>query len=178
MITKIEKIKNLGIFTDYKWDSNLPEFKRFNLIYGWNGSGKTALSQLFASFETGKSEIYPELEYEIQTADGNFTQKNVFNTKIRVFNQEYISENIEILSGKAKPIFILGKENKELADAIKQDKKIRCSPLIVGVFIRFLFIFYSHCDNNKMSEQYKKNEGLNGKITIRHVPIQIAMFME
>jgi len=124
MITKIEKIKNLGIFTDYKWYSNLPEFKRFNLIYGWNGSGKTALSQLFASFETGKSEIYPELEYEIQTADGNFTQKNVFNTKIRVFNQEYISENIEILSGKAKPIFILGKENKELADAIKQDGKI------------------------------------------------------
>ena len=124
MITKIEKIKNLGIFTDYKWDSNLPEFKRFNLIYGWNGSGKTALSQLFASFETGKSEIYPELEYEIQTADGNFTQKSVFNTKIRVFNQDYISENIEILSGKAKPIFILGKENKELADTIKQDGKI------------------------------------------------------
>ncbi len=124
MITKIKKIKNLGIFTDYKWDSNLPEFKRFNLIYGWNGSGKTTLSQLFASFETGKSEIYPELEYEIQTADGNFTQKNLFNKKIRVFNREYISENIEILSGKAKPIFILGKENKELADAIKQDEKI------------------------------------------------------
>lgn len=124
MITKIKKIKNLGIFTDYKWESNLPEFKRFNLIYGWNGSGKTTLSQLFASFETGKSEIYPELEYEIQTADGNFTQKNIFNKKIRVFNREYISENIEILSGKAKPIFILGKENKELADAIKQDEKI------------------------------------------------------
>ncbi|MCD4845990.1 MAG: AAA family ATPase [Methanosarcinales archaeon] len=124
MITKIEKIKNLGIFTDYKWDSNLPEFKRFNLIYGWNGSGKTTLSQLFASFETDKSEIYPELEYKIQTDDGDFTQKNIFDNKIRVFNQDYISENIEILSGKAKPIFILGKENKELADTIKQDEKI------------------------------------------------------
>jgi len=124
MITKIEKIKNLGIFTDYKWDSNLPEFKRFNLIYGWNGSGKTTLSQLFASFETDKSEIYPELEYKIQTDGGDFTQKNIFDKKIRVFNQDYISENIEILSGKAKPIFILGKENKELADTIKQDEKI------------------------------------------------------
>ena len=124
MITKIKTIKNLGIFTDYKWDSNLPEFKRFNLIYGWNGSGKTTLSQLFAFFETNKSELYPELEYEIQTADGNFTQKNIFNKNIRVFNQDYISENIEILSGKAKPIFILGKENKELADTIKQDEKI------------------------------------------------------
>lgn len=124
MISKIEKIKNLGIFTDYKWDSDLPEFKRFNLIYGWNGSGKTTLSQLFASFETDKSEIYPELEYKVQTDEGDFTQKNIFNKKIRVFNQDYISENIEILSGKAKPIFILGKENKELADTIKQDEKI------------------------------------------------------
>ncbi len=102
----------------------MPEFKRFNLIYGWNGSGKTTLSQLFASFETNKSEIYPELEYKIQTDEGDFTQKTIFNKKIRVFNQDYISENIEILSGKAKPIFILGKENKKLADAIKQDEKI------------------------------------------------------
>jgi wobble nucleotide-excising tRNase len=124
MITKIEKIKNLGIFTDYRWNSNLPEFKRFNLIYGWNGSGKTTLSQLFASFETNKSETYPELEYKIQTDGGDFTQKNIFDKKIRVFNQDYISENIEILSGKAKSIFILGKENKELADTIKQDEKI------------------------------------------------------
>ncbi|MCD4808265.1 MAG: AAA family ATPase, partial [Methanosarcinales archaeon] len=105
-------------------DSNLPEFKRFNLIYGWNGSGKTTLSQLFASFETDKSEIYPKLEYKIQTDGGDFTQKNIFDKKIRVFNQDYISENIEILSGKAKPIFILGKENKALADTIKQDEKI------------------------------------------------------
>ena len=124
MIAKIEKIKNLGIFSDYKWNSNLPEFKRFNLIYGWNGSGKTALSQLFDSLETGKSEIHPELEYKIQTVDGDFTQKDSFNKRIRVFNRDYISENIDILYGKAKPIFILGKENKELEDAIKQDKKL------------------------------------------------------
>ncbi len=55
MITKIEKIKNLGIFTDYKWDSNLPEFKRFNLIYGWNSYGKTTLSQLFDSLEATRT---------------------------------------------------------------------------------------------------------------------------
>lgn len=124
MITKIEKIKNLGIFSDYKWDSSLPEFKRFNLIYGWNGSGKTTLSQLFASLEKNKSEIYPRLEYKIQTTAGNVTQEDVFTKKIRVFNQDYISENIDISSGTANSIFILGKENKELAEGIKQDEKI------------------------------------------------------
>lgn len=124
MIKKILKLKNLGIFIDYKCDPNLPEFKRYNLIYGWNGSGKTTLSQLFTSLETGKSETFPNLEYKIQTADGDLTQDTPYNKKIRVFNQEYISDNINLLEGKAKPIFILGKENKELAEAIKRDEKI------------------------------------------------------
>ncbi|MBI4652112.1 AAA family ATPase [Candidatus Desantisbacteria bacterium] len=124
MINKISKIKNLGIFDSYQWNSNLPDFKRFNLIYGWNGSGKTTLSQLFASFPNGKSETYAELEYKIQTSDGDLTHGNTFNKQIRVFNQDYISENIDILAGKAKPIFILGKENKELVEAIKNDEKI------------------------------------------------------
>ena len=124
MIKKIAKIKNFGIFSEYQWDSVVPEFKRFNLIYGWNGSGKTTLSQLFAAFETGKSEIYPDIEYKIQTTDGEFTQNGVYNKQIRVFNRDYISGNIDISLGKAKPIFVIGKENKELAETIKQDEKI------------------------------------------------------
>lgn len=124
MINKISKIKNLGIFGDYQWDSKTPAFKRINLIYGWNGSGKTTLSQLFALLENGKSETYPQLEYKIQTDEGDFTHSTPYNSQIRIFNQDYISENIDIPSGKAKPIFMLGKENKELATTIKEDEKI------------------------------------------------------
>jgi len=124
MIKKIAKIKSLGIFSEYQWNSALPEFKRFNLIYGWNGSGKTTLSQLFATFETGKSDIYPDLEYKIQTAEGEFTQSSAYNKQIRVFNRDYISANIDISAGTAKPIFILGKKNNELAETIKEDEKI------------------------------------------------------
>ena len=123
MIKKISKILNLGIFYDYQWDSNLPEFKRFNLIYGWNGSGKTILSQLLAALESGKTETHPELEYKIQSDSGEFTQNTEYNKQIRVFNQDYIADNIDISSGKAKPIFILGKENKELVKIIKEDEK-------------------------------------------------------
>jgi wobble nucleotide-excising tRNase len=124
MINKIIKIKNLGIFSDSDGTSNLPDFKRFNIIYGWNGSGKTTLSQLFAIFETGKSENYPDLEYKIQTTDGDFTQATVYNKRIRVFNRDYISDNFDISSCKARPIYVLGKENKELVEAIKQDEII------------------------------------------------------
>ncbi|MCK4543644.1 MAG: AAA family ATPase [Spirochaetales bacterium] len=41
IVEEIVNVKNLGIFSDYKWDSTLPYFKPFNLIYGENGSGKT-----------------------------------------------------------------------------------------------------------------------------------------
>lgn len=124
MIKSIVKIKNFGIFCDYQIDASLPEFKQFNLIYGWNGSGKTTITQLFTSFETGKSQIYPNLEYKIKTANVEFTQKTEYRQQIRVFNRDYISDNIDILSSKAKPIYILGKENKDLIESIKRDEEV------------------------------------------------------
>ena len=70
MIKKIKKIKNLGVFSSYQWDSTLPDFERYNLFYGWNGTGKTTLSKLFASLEQGQAAEFSDLEYEIE-ADGN-----------------------------------------------------------------------------------------------------------
>lgn len=43
MINKISSINNLGIYKDYKVDIKLLPFNRFNLFYGWNGSGKTTI---------------------------------------------------------------------------------------------------------------------------------------
>jgi wobble nucleotide-excising tRNase len=125
MIKKITKIRNIGIYQDYQWHSEIPDFKRYNLFYGWNGSGKTTLSQLFGSFSTGKSEEYPDLEYKIQTDEGDYTHKNQYIIPIRVFNRDYITANLDITSGTAKPIYlILGETNKRLAEQIKQDELI------------------------------------------------------
>ncbi len=124
MIKRLVEIKNLGIFNDCRWESNIPRFERFNLIYGWNGSGKTTLSQLFSAFENGKLDGFPDLKYKIETADGEYEEGSSYSKKIRVFNQHYISQNIDILSCKANPIYILGEENKKLADSIKKDEII------------------------------------------------------
>ena len=51
-ITRITRLDGFRIFRDFSWPGTLPDFKRFNLIYGWNGSGKTTLSSLFRHLET------------------------------------------------------------------------------------------------------------------------------
>lgn len=122
MIKKIKRIKNLGIFSDYTWIAKLDDFKRYNLIYGWNGCGKTTLSKLFLAFESGYLPSHEDLEYEIDANERSFKQKENFNQKVRVFNEDYILNNVQTLSGKAKPIYILGEENKKIVDQIKLDE--------------------------------------------------------
>lgn len=109
MIKKIKKIKNLGLFLNYQWDNNLSSFGKYNLFYGWNGSGKTTFSKLFSSLELGQSKEFPNIEYEIETENGTiYKNGDIYNRKIRVFNQDYIQNNVQLISGKAKSIFILG----------------------------------------------------------------------
>ena len=53
-IDKISRIRNLGVFRAFAWPVDLPTFARYNLVYGWNGSGKTTISRLFRALEVRK----------------------------------------------------------------------------------------------------------------------------
>lgn len=123
MINKISKIKNLGIFSDYQWNSALPNFKKYNLIYGWNGSGKTTLTRLFDILRTGENTEFNDVEYTLDCSVGNISNGMESNLKIRVFNADYINANVQLQDCKAKPIFILGEENKTLLDQIENNVK-------------------------------------------------------
>ena len=134
MIRRIKTIKNLGIFSNYK-EQGIPEFEKFNLIYGLNCSGKTTLSEFFNAFKSGTMEEFPELEYNITSDDSdssdkvgnnrnNYSQRKHYPKNIKVFNQEYIKNNIDIVSAKAKSIrMVIGAENKELIEQIDKDEK-------------------------------------------------------
>ena len=122
MIKRLLEVKSLGLFDNYRWGPNMPEFNKFNVLYGWNGSGKTTLSLLFSALEDGEIERFPDLKYKIETDDGEFTQGTRYSRRIRVFNQHYVSQNIDISSCKANPIFLLGEENKMLAESIRKDE--------------------------------------------------------
>ncbi len=124
MITKINKIRGLGlVFADYAWDNTLPAFKRFNLIYGWNGSGKTSLSRLF---DVIRDQSAGNAEYEIAD-DGGITYRHdqPFGTAIRVFNSDYVRNNVQVIESRANAISILlGAENKALTEQIQSDKRL------------------------------------------------------
>jgi wobble nucleotide-excising tRNase len=64
MIRRIEHIKNFGVYRDFYWPRNLTDFKQFNLIYGWNYSGKTTLSKVFRCFE--RKNLHPRSAVQIQ----------------------------------------------------------------------------------------------------------------
>jgi wobble nucleotide-excising tRNase len=123
MISKINRIKSLGmVFADFIWTAATPPFRGVNLIYGWNGCGKTTLTRLFDEIASPTS---TSIEYELEVQDGTrFSQLDSFPTQVRVFNQDYIGKNVRILESNANAISILlGEQNKELTTQIEADER-------------------------------------------------------
>ncbi|MGK5030110.1 AAA family ATPase [Janthinobacterium sp. MDT1-19] len=128
MIKAIKKLKNFGIFKDYK--NNLTQdFGKYNLIYGWNGTGKSTLSNLFSSLEKKSPHLkFSESEFLIETNDGNFIDEKTISNhslNIQVFNQKFIQDNID-WDNSVKSILLVAKEKIEdikKLDALKVELK-------------------------------------------------------
>lgn len=124
-IKTIKSIKNYGIFSDFS-NNSVKEFGDSNIIFGWNYSGKTTLSRIFRSlelkrqpkgFEGGKFKIQLENDTELTEADIGTN-----DMKVRVFNSDYIHENLkwEQLSRGIQPILIVGEENIILREKLEE----------------------------------------------------------
>ncbi|MHB2149378.1 AAA family ATPase [Calditrichota bacterium LG25] len=127
-IKSIPKIKNFGIFNDFE-DVNVKEFGKYNIIFGWNYSGKTTFSRIFRCLE--KREYHPDYKdgkFKIICENGDeINETNITNhlLKIRVFNSDYIRENLqwEQSSEGIQPILIVGEENIKLQKKLNNLKK-------------------------------------------------------
>lgn len=123
MIKKIKNIKDFGVFKNFNADSSL-EFNTFNLIYGWNYSGKTTLSRVFRCLENGKlHDDYTSATFELENLSGE-KYDNRFGLKpnVRVFNSDFIKENLKWDADSIEPIFLLGVENIELQEKLKLEE--------------------------------------------------------
>ncbi len=107
-LTRLSKIRH-RIFRDFSWPNDLQSFARFNVIYGWNGCGKTTLSSLFSLVEkkTALTEGDVELEFDGPTriTGAEFSAKPV--PQVRVFNRDFINATLQSV-GEIAPIFFLG----------------------------------------------------------------------
>lgn len=133
-VKKIEEIRNLAVFKDFKWDNSVKnkdgiveDFKDINILYGRNYSGKTTLSRIFRAFETGiLSDKYENPEFKILFDDDTSISQKKLNDKqnFRVFNSDFIDENLSFLrnpdDGEIQPFAIMGEENNILIPEIEK----------------------------------------------------------
>lgn len=131
MLKSIEKIKGLGVYQSYSKPTGTQDFGIKNLIYGWNYSGKTTLSRLFAQLETKSAN--PDLsgcEFTLGTSDDSITEKNFSrcSLSVRVFNSDFIRANLHFDGGSFNPILLLGKESEDAQRKIDElSKRIKRS---------------------------------------------------
>lgn len=121
-ITHIRRLREWGIFHDFTWPADLPEFKKYNLIYGWNGSGKTTLSRIFRFLEARIPPPNGKIKLTVGGRDISHDQFTEITLPIRVFNRDFIAESVFPIGGEVAPIFILGKESIEKQKQVEQLK--------------------------------------------------------
>lgn len=131
MFTQVD-IGNFGSFRGLDWrrsirdtGNNVQNFKRLNILYGRNYSGKTTLSRIFRALETGRLPLnYVASTFTLRGENGEVTQTGLVGHgyDIRVYNRDFVSENLSFLvnqtNGEIKTFAIVGEKNKEIEDAI------------------------------------------------------------
>lgn len=132
-VIKIPRIDCLGVFRNFTWPEGLPEFSRYNLIYGWNGSGKTLLSRVFADLQKGSPPNCKDIRIKLSTGEavcGNDFPDASSNMMIRVFNRDFMQETVYETKNLIRPIFVLGEtakakqqELEAISDAIDIKRK-------------------------------------------------------
>ena len=120
MIDSIDKISGLGVWNNYSKSPNLHNFGHYNIIYGWNGVGKTSLSRLFMVLGGNKIDDFPDLEFTATTNNKSRITKNNSTLNVDVFNEDFIKRNVRFDEHKSNSIRLTLGENIELLNEIEK----------------------------------------------------------
>lgn len=125
-VTRLQRARLYRIFRDFTWPSTLPDFGQFNVIYGWNGAGKTAFSNIFrhiqsrTAMDEGQVEILVD---ETRVQGAAFSHAAL--PQVRTFNRDTIDRNVfETSSQQFPPVYYLGEdsvEKQKRIEALKAD---------------------------------------------------------
>lgn len=125
-IEKIVRLKHPGVLRDFSWSIDLPSFGRFNLIYGWNGCGKTTISRILRSLELRSVPLKGEVKLRINGVDVDGKDFSNATIPVRVFNRDFVNESVfPVGGGDVPPIFVVGKESVEKQKEVDRLKALR-----------------------------------------------------
>lgn len=124
----------MAVFKNFRWatsvrddGNNVAEFKKINILYGRNYSGKTTLSRMLRALETGSiSDKYSSPEFQLSFDGGsNVTQNSLdgHGQMIRVFNEDFVKDNLRFIVDDEQTInsfAILGEDNTKLEEEIEK----------------------------------------------------------
>lgn len=141
MITKIEKLKNIGNFEDYTASGDVT-LKRLSIIYAENGAGKTTLSQVLHSLATNNPEIIKRhlrigaTGNQQATFNDDTNHQHNFNgtrwnrpcPEIEVFDAHFVANNVysgfDVTNDQQKKLyqFVVGDTGVDLIKKIERAK--------------------------------------------------------
>ena len=107
-----------------------PDFGIYNVIYGWNYSGKTTLSRIFA-FYNGVAEdknIDSDADFYLKTANlGDLDISKADTIKVHTFNSDYIKNNLFFEKQFTSNIIVVSDKATETLENIKKNKTTKTS---------------------------------------------------
>lgn len=123
-------IKNIeiGKYRRFKnFRGTIPDFKQFNLLYGWNYSGKTTLSRIFAFYDgtTEHLNIDKDANFCLKTIFGDLDTTKTNNIKVYTFNADYIKNNLFFEKNLTSNIIVVSDKANDIVENIKQLKLSR-----------------------------------------------------
>lgn len=130
MLKTVSKLKKFGIFRDFLWTNSTSDFAHFNLIYGWNKSGKTTFSRVFVACEKKSTDFkkYPkdgefEIKMDCETVLNHLNcQKGI--KQIKVFNKDFVEDNVSFdPTNSSKPIVYISEEDIENNKKLEELRK-------------------------------------------------------
>lgn len=111
-------MRKCGVFADFAWNAEgLDDFGDFNLIYGWNGTGKSTISRIFRALERQRRVEQGEVELKLDGSNisgDQFADRPLEAAAIKVFNQDFVKESIfRTGDGEMDPIYVIGSEGAD-----------------------------------------------------------------
>lgn len=126
IVKRMRSLQGVGILANRTTRDGGPEFRRYNLVYGFNGSGKSTLSRVFACLERGHhhDEMPEGSRFEVEMDDGTVygSPENLQGVegRICVFNTDFIERNLQWKAGRAASIFYISEQQAEAAAELER----------------------------------------------------------